>query len=128
MGVRVYWHDDQKTILHQVYEGQCVAADFHKCVNESYPLVSSVSHTVDIIVDMTHARFVGASFLSARNNSETKVQENQRMAILVGAPGFIKALVGIGKTIAPKTTKNIHFAKTVEDAYILIANTSNVPV
>ena len=128
MGVRVYWHDDQKTILHQVYEGQCVASDFHKCVNDSYPLVSSVTHTVDIIVDMTQARFVGASFLSARNNSETKAQDNQRMAILVGAPGFIKALVNIGKTIAPKTTKNIRFAKTVEEAHSLIAKASEASV
>ena len=128
MSVRIYWHDDQKTILHQVYEGQCVAADFHKCVNDSYPLVSSVTHTVDIIVDMTHARFVGASFLSARNNSEAKVQGNQRMAILVGAPGFIKALIGIGKTVAPKTTKNIHFANTVEEAYILIGAAAKASV
>ncbi len=120
MSVRIYWQDDQKTILRHVYEGRCEASDFHACVNESYRLISTVVHAVDVIVDMTKASFVGTSFLTVRGNSEAKVQENQRLAILVGAPGFIKALVSIGKKIAPKTTKNIHYVNTVEEAHVII--------
>ena len=126
MSVRVYWHDDQKTILYQVYEGKCVAADFHTCVNEAYHLVKAVDHTVDIIVDMTHATFVGTSFLAVRSTSEAKVQENQRLAILVGAPSFIKALINISKKVAPKTTKNMHYVNTVEEAHTIIAKASEV--
>lgn len=117
MGVRTFWHDDRKTIVNQVYEGKCVAADFHASVTEAYHLVSNVEHTVDIIVDMTNANFVGTSFLSVRGNSEAKAQPNQRMAVLVKAPIFVKTLVIIGKKVAPKTTKNIHFVETVEEAH-----------
>ena len=125
MGAHSYWHDDRKTILHQVYEGRCVAADFHTCINDAYGMVNMVNHPVDIIVDMTKATFIGTSFLSAQGNSEAKAQENQRMAVLVGAPAFIRALVNIGKKVAPKTTKNIHFAKSIEEALILCGNASN---
>ena len=125
MGARSYWHDDRKTILRQVYEGRCVAADFHTCINDAYRMVNTVHHPVDIIVDMTQATFIGTSFLSAQGNSEAKAQDNQRMAVLVGAPPFIRALVNIGKKVAPKTTKNIHFAKTIEEALILIGKVSN---
>ena len=125
MSARSYWHDDRKTILHQVYEGRCVAADFHTCINDAYQMVNTVNHPVDIIVDMTKATFIGTSFLSAQGNSEAKAQDNQRMAVLVGAPPFIRALVNIGKKVAPKTTKNIHFAKTIEEALILIGKVSN---
>jgi hypothetical protein len=125
MGARSYWHDDRKTILHQVYEGRCVAADFHTCINDAHRMVNTVHHPVDIIVDMTKATFIGTSFLSAQGNSEAKVQYNQRMAILVSAPAFIRALVSIGKKVAPKTTKNIHFAKSIEEALILIDKASN---
>jgi len=125
MGARSYWHDEQKTIIHQVYEGRCIAADFHTCINDAYRMVNTVNHSVDIIVDMTKATFIGTSFLSAQGNSEAKVQHNQRMAVLVGAPAFIRALVNIGKKIAPKTTKNIHFTKTIEEALILIGKASS---
>ncbi|MBA3867867.1 MAG: hypothetical protein H0X30_01800 [Anaerolineae bacterium] len=105
-----------------------MAADFHTCINDAYRMVNMVNHPVDIIVDMTKATFIGTSFLSAQGNSEAKVQDNQRMAILVGAPAFIRALVNIGKKIAPKTTKNIHFAKTVDEAIILIGKTFDASV
>lgn len=121
MPVRTSWHDERKTIINQVYEGRCVAADFHSSVDDVYRLVSSVTHTVDVIVDMTDAAFVGTSFLSVRGTSEAKVLHNQRMAILVGAPAFIRTLVSIGKKVAPKTTRNIHFVKTIAAAHELIA-------
>src|ERR1043165_51862 len=126
MSAHSYWHDDRKTILRQVYEGRCVAADFHTCINDAYRMVNTVNHPVDIIVDMTKATFIGTRFLSAQGNSEAKVQDNQRRAVLVGAPAFIRALVSIGKKVAPKTTKNIHFAKTTEEALSLIGQASNV--
>jgi hypothetical protein len=120
MTVKTYWYDTHKTILMQVYEGRCDATDFHTSVVETHQQVSSVSHTVDIIVDMTKATFVGTSFFSVRGTAESKTLDNQRLAILVGAPTFIRSIVKIGKTIAPKTTRNLHFSRSIEEAETLI--------
>jgi hypothetical protein len=124
MTVKTYWYDTHKTILMQVYEGRCDATDFHTSVIETHQQVSSVTHTVDIIVDMTKATFVGTSFFSVRGTAESKTLDNQRMAILVGAPTFIRSIVNIGKTVAPKTTRNLHFARSIEEAEALIARQS----
>ncbi|MEZ4672156.1 MAG: hypothetical protein R3E39_29975 [Anaerolineae bacterium] len=124
MGARSYWYNVEHTILMQQYEGKCVAADFFKCIDEANQFASEVEHDVDIIVDMREAMFVGTSFLTARGAAETKYLKNQRLAVLVGASAFIRMLVSIGKKIAPKTTRNIHFVETIDEALHLINETN----
>jgi len=120
------WADDSHTILIQKYEGVCTLDDFHRTVDESNQALATVSHPVDLILDMTSMRISAKQLLSAASHAERKVPQNQRLLLVVGAPPFIKAIVKAASKIAPNATRNLHFLNTMAEAYTIIEKVSLV--
>lgn len=126
MGVRVEWDNNEKTILKQIYEGKCTVADFHTAVDLCNQYLNTVDHQVSVIVDMRKASLGGSNFLSARNHIDTKSPTNTRIAVIVGAPSFLKALANISQKVLPRVMKDVHFVNSYEEAYAMIEKANAV--
>ncbi len=126
MGVRVEWDNNEKTILKQIYEGKVTVEDFHIAINQCNQYLKTVEHQVSVIVDMSKARLASSNFLSARNHVDSKSPQNTRMAVIVGAPTFLKALANISQKVLPRVMKDVHFVNNYEEAYAMIEKANGV--
>jgi beta-galactosidase GanA len=53
MGVTHRWYDADKTILLHTYAGDWTMDDFYQIVDDTYTLITSVTHSVDVVIDMS---------------------------------------------------------------------------
>jgi hypothetical protein len=121
MPIRMIWDDNEKTILHHIYEGSITSTEMHAAVDENFEIQKQVKHPVYVITDFTQVTSIGNVLVSmVGQNAEKKVPQNQYMVILVGANLFLKTLLRMAQNVAPLTMKNLKTANTLDDAYQLI--------
>jgi len=121
MGINVAWANEEQTQVLQQFEGKVTADDYYNVVNMSANLLNSVTHAVDIIMDVRTAKTDMAGFLRVSSYSNKKVPGNQRLVIVVGANKFMQKMVDIASHIAPKAIENVHFVDTMDKAMTIIA-------
>jgi hypothetical protein len=83
-------------------------------------MLASVSHPVDIIIDVQTVTANYNGFLSAVRYANKVVPANQRLVILVGATAFLKAMTHVAEKIAPNATDKGYMVDTLEQAHQLI--------
>lgn len=120
MPYQVTWDDEEKTIVVQTYSGKVLVEEYYNAVDKSAQLLSSVNHTVDLIMDLTDMKSDLKGFLTAVSYANKKVPSNQRLVTVVGANRFAQTMAKIAGTIAPKATENVYFVDTLEEAHRVI--------
>jgi hypothetical protein len=120
MPYQVTWDDEEQTIAVQTYSGTATMKDYYQAIDESAQLLSSVDHTVDLIMDLTAMKSDLKGFLTAVSYANKQVPANQRLVVVVGANRFVQTMGRIAGTIAPKATENVYFVDTLEDAHRVI--------
>jgi hypothetical protein len=122
MVYQVVWDDAEQRIVREVYIGDVTVDDYYRCSSDTLQLIAEQSHPVDVILDLTQTRNIDMTgFLGAVRAMDKKTPDNQRLVLVVQANLFIQTMGKIATTIARRATANLHFVKTLDDAYAIIA-------
>ncbi len=123
MGVTVAWDNEAKTTLCLTYQQPWNWADFDAAQGVMYRLMASVTHPVDVILDISAMGMFPPNALShLRELAKVRVP-NQGIAVFVGARLLeVKIIETIQKT-ATSEVRNVplYFVPTREEARHLLA-------
>jgi hypothetical protein len=117
MGYSISWDNADKTALLQQYTGEGSRDDLYNMAQESAQMLSTVEHTVHLIIDERNFKY----FLTPTDMAylEKHVPGNQGAVIMVVPEkklGYKTSIQRIGHGIAPKAFAEPYFAATVEEA------------
>lgn len=120
MPTEVKWADPEKTILLETINGEWTLADVFTLMETASKMITEVSHKVDIIADLTNARFSDANLLHTLSRLQRLQPSNTGRVVVVKANAYLKALTNVASQLAPKTIANIQFVNTIEEAYAIL--------
>lgn len=120
MAFAVSWDNADQSIIVLALTGTVLLGDYYAASREQNRLLDSVTHPVCTIIDLTAAHAL-PNFLSAARYMESNLRKNEAGTIIVGAPAYVKALIDIGKRLAPKALGGVDFAATLAEARALAA-------
>lgn len=117
---RIEWDNEEKTILLTIYEGNMVLEEYYRVTDETFVALSQVPHTVHTIMLRQNVRTVPATMSKVLQYANKKTPPNLGINVIVGANTSTKMIVRIGKVVAPKLTKEVYFANSLEEARQII--------
>jgi hypothetical protein len=121
MQYRVEWGNAEQPVIIQSLDGNWNDEDLVALARETRVLAEAVTHTVHIIIDVRKASGIPRSLISKLAPLiEGQVSANQGTIVCIGANDFIKGLVNIARMIAPRATANMHFVRTMQQAWAIL--------
>jgi anti-anti-sigma regulatory factor len=120
MPIDITWYDKPKTIILQTFDGEFSVEELSKVAVQSAAMVTSASHTIDLIIDFRKVNFRNANLIGAMRTVDRKTPDNQGCVVLVGVNPYLARLLGMAQRIAPRSARNLQVAKDVEEAMSLI--------
>lgn len=123
MPYNIFWTDETKTIVQQIYDGPLSRCDFESMICASQDMLETVSHPVDVIIEWSGERTVvhDMTLVYAALFAEKRVPSNQRYVFLVNVPPIVKTLIHLLRQAAPRATASTYFLDSVAGAYCLRA-------
>lgn len=121
MGIIVSWHNDDHTILLEVFEGKWLLEDYYRMVDQAAALLAATPHTVHIVADVSASSLPPSQMVSGMRYALKKMPANQGLAVFVGPGAFATALIELAKRFSPQTTTNLFIVTTRAEALALIA-------
>ncbi len=118
MPFEVVWANDEKTIIHEIYQGVITPDEYLLASNETNALLTSVTHTVDVIADGRQITLLRGNFLVTVQKVSSKTPKNQGAIVVVKPDRMIEIFVSIITRLFPNL--EIHTTKTVEEAFAFI--------
>lgn len=115
MPVQVEWDNDEHSIIRLKFEGKWVLEELYPALAEMYRLMGAEDHTVDGIVDMTHASTLPSNILSIRGTIERNKPTNRGLTAIAGANTLIRSMSNILNRVRREDSDYI-FTTTVEEA------------
>ena len=117
MGHMISWDNADKTVVFQQYTEAGSKDDLYSLAQESAEMLSTVEHTVHLIIDERNFRY----FLNPTDMSylEEHVPKNQGAVVMVvpaSKLGYKTSIQRIGHGIAPNAFAEPYFADSVEEA------------
>lgn len=121
MSIQVSWGNAEQTIILYTINGRWTWEQFYDAISQGRTMMESVAHPrVDFIVDMTRGKLLPGNalpqFARMSNNHHSK---SGRM-VIVGATGFIHALLNILGKHQQKTLRMIMAVQSLDDARDLL--------
>jgi hypothetical protein len=120
MSVQVFWDNDEKTIIRQLYEGVIRLEDYYATIDKVSEMIRSVDYTVHTIYQRERVTAQPSTMISVLRYGHRRLPPNLGINVIIGANQVTRVIVNIGKSIAPNLAKNVCFADTVEEAHTLI--------
>ena len=120
MSVEVIWDDEAKTIIRQVYAGTTILDDYYKAVDEFVELATSVDYMVHSIMDRTQITSAPGTILQVMRYADKLMPDNVGLRIIVKPTMLTKIFADMGKRIAPKLARHVHYCDTLDEAHALI--------
>jgi hypothetical protein len=126
MAIEVCWDNEAKTIIQYVYEGRWTLADFDNARIEAAKLEETVSHRVDVIVDVRKSSLVPSGAISRGKTVMTTnatSHPNEGTAVIVGAGPLVRSIYDVVNKVYPEMVRRrgFRFARTLEEARTVIA-------
>lgn len=121
MSITVGWGDEDKTIIHMLFEQDLTLDDYLAASREAAALLDSVEHQVDMILELknvTVPKNILAQFPQMKAGPHVS-RPNFRFGVIVGASGFAETLLNIyARVFMSKSRYTV--ANTLEEAYAAI--------
>ena len=121
MAVKVYWENDEKTIIRYDFEGHWTWDDLYPEYDRAIKMEKSVDHCVDVILDMRESQSIPLSAITHVRSIAGKQPDNVGLSVLVTTNRAILTLYNVGMKIDKNIAKYFAAASTIEEAYALIA-------
>lgn len=118
MGIRIFWDNDDKTILHQVFEPDWTIADYHYAMDMAYNLISTRPRSVDVIIDLSRSEVQPTRILNAALSRVNPVPLNLGSLVIVKPETHFQAAFELGKRIMTGVPAQV--VNTVDDSYRVI--------
>lgn len=125
MGIFTRWMDSQQNIILIEFDTEWTWDDVHVAVEKADTMIGSVTHRVDLIIDMVDSTTVPKDFLNFAKellNSEHDPRPNEGARVIVGASKAIRTAYNtLVKTFGNRIEgRGVHFAKDVQDARAIV--------
>lgn len=118
---RVEWANLENTVIIQIFNGKWSSHDQEIITQQTFNLAVSVPHTVHIIIDARKVEgFPKVVISDIVPLIEKMTPPNQGLVISVGTNQFMRSLANLSRLIAPRATQNLHFVRTMEQAWALL--------
>jgi hypothetical protein len=121
MAYSITWDNDDKTVVLQHYMPNATKDDWYQLAKESAQMLSTVEHTVHLIID---ERNVDLSANSAdMRYLETRVPPNEGVCVIVVSRNLFlykEMQKRLREQFIPKSHHEVYFVETVEDARTLL--------
>lgn len=136
MSIEVSWDNEAKTIIQYIYDGRWTWQDFDESRLQAAKLEETVSHRVDVIVDVRKSSLVPSGTISRGKSVMTTTptsHPNEGMAVIVGAGPLVRSIYDVVSKVYPEIVRRrgFRFARSMEEARALIAaevtNRSSTP-
>jgi len=128
MSIHAFWDDSDETIIRFLYRrGNWEWHDFYAALEQARTLVASLDRQVGFVIDITYASLTPGIFMSqAKILHEFRRHPNVSLVIVIGADRFIEALYGVSSAHVPLSDR-YYFARTLDDAYVIVEETQRLP-
>jgi hypothetical protein len=123
MSVAVRWSNLEKTIVVYDIEGRWTWDEFYPAYNEAIAMELSVTHRVDVIVDLHHANLLPDNVLTHIKNISDKQPPNIGITVIVTKNRFVLTMYQIGTKFYGKIGHYFRVAATTDEAYAMIQST-----
>lgn len=121
MPIYISWGNDEHTLIIEKFVEPWTSVELMHMIETGVIMVSSVKHTVDIIIDFQDAKFnVPIQFMPAVKRLKELGTMNRGTVIIVKAPSFIKSLIRFAQEFTPTTYTNIEFVDHISKAFALL--------
>ncbi|MCU0499704.1 MAG: hypothetical protein MUF87_20325 [Anaerolineae bacterium] len=120
MAVKVFWDNDEKTIIRAVYEGKLSAEDYYRAIDQVVTMMKSVSHEVHNIYHREQIRSAPRNILQIMQYAHQRLPNNLGLRIVIGGNQVTRTFVNVGRVIAPHLTEGTYFVDSVAEAHHLI--------
>lgn len=121
MGIKIVWGDEDKTIIHHVYEGNWTIEEYYNLISEHSRTLSRLDYPVAVVNDMRLSGPVPAGIGAAVKYAARKAPANEEIKIMVGGDRSIKTLIDLINMTAGTDVTELIYVKTPEEAYTIIA-------
>ncbi|MDX2078534.1 MAG: hypothetical protein SFZ02_19030 [bacterium] len=121
---RIEWDNEEKTILLNIYEGDLVLEDYYRVTDMTFEELNKLPHTVHTIM-LRNVRKTPTNMSKVMQYANKKTPPNLGMSVIVGGSQFTRIIVKMAKVIAPKLSKEVYFADSLEEARQIIKEKSS---
>ncbi len=125
MSISVRWSDDHQTMIHMELKRGWKWHDLYGAIQQADDLITSVPHTVHLLIDIRGAGGLPADFMTVAGDifSKGSARPNEGKKIVVGAGPLIRmAYTGFISTFGSQMKDRAFlFASSVDEARALLA-------
>lgn len=121
MPVEVNWDNDAQTVMRYDLRGKWTWEEYYVALNRGVEMRRSVTHTVDVIANLTDSvRLPGSVLTHMRRLSEDR--ENRGLMVIVGGGSFVIAMIRIYSTLVKSAQQYVRAVNTLAEARQLLAS------
>lgn len=120
MPVDIQWVNVEKTILQYTLSGNWTWSELFPKYEEAIRMEESVSHMVDIIIDLRSSGAVPSNTLSHMRSIANKQPPNVGISVLVTRAHMVEALFRLAKQVNPKIKQYFEIVTDLDAAYQVI--------
>jgi len=121
MGFKVEWDNSRKTVIRVDVQGYWTWEEYAAGIEETYDLMVTVEHTVDVIIHgIGGLQVPSGNMLAHVKESASLKPDNMGILLLVGANPFIRAIGNIFARISKRSTLLL-YANSLEEGRLILA-------
>ncbi len=124
MAIQVQWANPKQTVIHLTLERGWTWDDLYEAIRQADGLITSVQHTVNMIIDIHKAGGLPRDFMKVAGDvfASGDPRSNEGQKIVVGANRLIQMAYGAFQKVYGHQLKDrpFRFAPTLDDAYAML--------
>jgi len=117
MPIEVVWADQEKTIVQYTFTDKWTWAEFYPALQQALEMETSVTHRVDVIVDMRNSPIIPSNALSNIKIIANKQPPNLRLSVLVSANALVSTLLNLAGRLNQNIARDYRMVATMEEAH-----------
>src|SRR5262245_22756963 len=121
MSVSANWDNEQQTIIRYSFDGNWTWNEFYAAVNQSHALQDSVSHRVDVILDLGESYVVPEGALMQMRRLAGINHPNTGVRIIVSRNSTLSVLFDTFTRVYNRNAEKYYLASSMEQAYAIIS-------
>jgi hypothetical protein len=117
--VEIYWHDDEKTILRQVFHSGVTSEEVVERIAYGRSLLDAISYKVTLLSEIRQPFVLPKGYLHIIRTTSPKIRPNEVLHVVVGSPILIRSVVQIASRMHIPNLRYVQIADTVEQGLVL---------
>ena len=121
MGVKVYWEDNEHTLLRYDFVGKWDWTDLYTTLALGLKMEMLSTNRIDVLLDMRHSGAIGDGAIAHIRKIADKQPPNVGMLVVITPSKFLTALCQAAMRSYPSASLYLRLASTESDARAMIA-------